>query len=147
MLSPVPGTAVPLQSVPDPVFAQGLVGPGAAVEPDDGDGAACAPIAGTVTTVRSHAFVIEADDGRAILVHLGIDTVGQQGAGFTPRVARGARVGAGDPVVGWVPADVRAAGYSAVVPVVALDAAGAVLADLVDVGRVTASDVLFHWTG
>lgn len=147
VLSPVPGTAVPLDSVPDPVFAQGMVGPGAAVEPDDGHADACAPIAGTVATVRPHAFVIEADDGRAVLVHLGIDTVGQQGAGFAPRADRGARLRVGDPVVGWDPAAVRAAGHPAVVPVVALDAAGAALADLVDVGRVTVSDPLFHWTG
>lgn len=145
VLSPVPGTAVPLDSVPDPVFAQGLVGPGVAVEPDDGDGAACAPIAGTVATVRPHAFVIEADDGRAVLVHLGIDTVARQGAGFTPHVGPGARLRAGEAVIGWDPALVRAAGHSPVVPVVALGATGQALADVVGGGCVTASDVLFHW--
>ncbi len=145
VLSPVPGTAVPLESVPDPVFAQGLVGPGVAVEPDDGDGAACAPIAGTVATVQPHAFVLEADDGRAVLVHLGIDTVARQGAGFTAHVGPGARLRAGEAVVGWDPAVVRAAGHSPVVPVVALDATGGALADVVGGGRVTASDVLFHW--
>ena len=31
--SPLDGTLMPLSEVPDPVFAQGLVGPGVALEP------------------------------------------------------------------------------------------------------------------
>ena len=46
VLSPCPGAVSALETVPDPVFAGGLVGPGAAVEPRDGPQQAMAPIAG-----------------------------------------------------------------------------------------------------
>ncbi|WP_019814009.1 PTS sugar transporter subunit IIA, partial [Saccharomonospora saliphila] len=122
VLSPVAGTAVPLSRVPDAVFAEAMVGPGVAVEPDERRGDAVAPIDGTVVTLHPHAFVVAADDGRAVLVHLGIDTVKQQGTGFTVHVVRGESVRAGQPLVGWDPGAVRQAGYSPMVPVVALDA-------------------------
>lgn len=36
VLSPVPGTALSLETVPDPVFSQSMVGPGVAVHPEPG---------------------------------------------------------------------------------------------------------------
>jgi len=33
VLAPVPGRAVPLAQVPDPVFAEAMVGPGTAIDP------------------------------------------------------------------------------------------------------------------
>ena len=36
VLAPVGGRAVPLQDVPDPVFSQGMVGYGAAIDPPRG---------------------------------------------------------------------------------------------------------------
>ena len=44
--SPVSGTVVPLAEVPDPTFAQGILGPGAAVQPSEGR--IVAPANGTV---------------------------------------------------------------------------------------------------
>lgn len=143
--SPVAGTTIPLTDVPDPVFAQAMVGPGVAVRPDGGQADAVSPIDGTVATLHPHAFVIAGADGRAVLVHLGIDTVKQKGEGFTLHVVRGEAVRAGQPVIGWDPAAVRAAGYSPVVPVVALDAASDSLS-LVPTGRtIAAGESLFTW--
>jgi len=143
--SPVSGEIVPMGEVPDPVFAQAMVGPGVAVQPAGGEQEALAPIDGTVVTLHPHAFVVAAEDGKGVLVHLGIDTVKQQGEGFTLHVVKGERVRAGQPLIGWNPESVRAAGYSAVVPVVALDAQAESLSGLPAGGRVTAGEQLYVW--
>lgn len=143
--SPVAGTAVPITEVEDPVFADAMVGPGMAIRPNGGYGDAVAPVAGTVATLHPHAFVVAGEDGRAVLVHLGIDTVKQHGAGFTVHVAKGDTVEAGQSIVGWDPDVVAAAGYSAIVPVVALDASAQVLGDLLESGDVTAGGRVFTW--
>jgi PTS system N-acetylglucosamine-specific IIA component len=79
VLAPVAGTVVATADIDDPVFSAGLVGPGTAVEPDDG-GEVVAPITGRIVKMHPHAFVVQHDDGHAVLVHLGIDTV-QLGGG------------------------------------------------------------------
>lgn len=143
--SPVAGTVVPMSQVPDPVFAEAMVGPGVAIEPSGGRQDAVAPIDGTVMTLHAHAFVIATEAGNGVLVHLGIDTVKQQGEGFVLHVAKGESVRAGQPLVGWDPEAVRAAGYSPVVPVVALDASAEALSELAE-GTVAVGERLFVWT-
>ncbi|PFG34234.1 PTS sugar transporter subunit IIA [Sanguibacter antarcticus] len=120
-LAPVHGTVRLIADVPDPVFAEEIVGPGVAIDPDtSGPSEAVAPIAGVVAKLHPHAFVVQGADGRAALVHLGLDTVQLAGEGFTLLAAEGDEVAAGDPIVSWVPADVVAGGRSPVCPVVAL---------------------------
>ncbi|GAB2467924.1 PTS sugar transporter subunit IIA [Xylanimonas ulmi] len=122
VLAPVAGTVRALGDVPDPVFSAGLVGPGVAIDPSPEAGReAVSPVAGTIVKLHPHAFVVSEPGGRAVLVHLGIDTVQLEGEGFTLHVAEGDVVAAGQPVVTWDPAAVAAGGRSAVVPVVALD--------------------------
>ncbi|RZQ65608.1 PTS sugar transporter subunit IIA [Amycolatopsis suaedae] len=147
ILSPVSGRTVAMSDVPDPVFAQAMVGPGIAVQPAGGRSDAVAPVDGTVVTLHPHAFVVSTADGRGVLVHLGIDTVKQKGEGFTLHVVKGESVRAGQPLVSWDPEAVTAAGFSAVVPVVALDATAEVLSGLnVDVDVAPGED-LFTWGG
>lgn len=141
--SPVGGLAAPLSEVPDPVFSQAMVGPGVAVKPNAGFADAVAPVAGTVATLHPHAFVVSADSGVSVLVHLGIDTVKLQGEGFELRVAKGDRVELGQPVVGWDPSAVEAQGYSSVCPVVALDVPADSLGDVRDDGEVVTGDAVF----
>ena len=99
VLAPVNGTVVELSDVPDPVFSTGMLGPGTAVSP--ASDTVYAPISGLVRTMvgSGHAFDIVADDGIEVLVHVGIDTVVLHGTGFSPHVAAGARVSAGDALV------------------------------------------------
>lgn len=143
--APVPGTVVPMLQVPDPVFAGGLVGPGAAIAPDPDAYVATAPVAGTLVKVKPHAFVVVAQPGYAVLVHLGIDTVRLAGAGFAVLAGEGAAVAAGDPVVRWDPAAVAAGGLPTTCPVVALDAPATAVTDLAS-GRVRTGDPLFTWS-
>ncbi|MFL6113718.1 MAG: PTS glucose transporter subunit IIA [Catenulispora sp.] len=142
--SPLTGTAIGLAEVPDPVFAGQLVGPGAAVDPVRKPQTALAPIAGRLVKLKPHAFVVLSDDGRGVLVHLGIDTVHLDGRGFELIATEGERVRAGQPVVTWNPADIEAGGLSPVSPVIALDAESAAVGAIAD-GAVSAGDELFHW--
>jgi PTS system glucose-specific IIA component len=145
--SPVSGDVVAMTEVPDPVFAEAMVGPGIAVRPRGGAADAVAPVDGTVVTLHPHAFVVATADGRAVLVHLGIDTVKQKGEGFTLHVVKGETVRAGQPIVGWDPDSVAAAGYSPIVPVVALDANQDAVGEPVIGDTVTSGDRLFSWSG
>lgn len=142
--SPLTGTAIGLADVPDPVFAGQMVGPGAAVDPERRPQTALAPIAGRLVKLKPHAFVVQSEDGRGVLVHLGIDTVTLDGRGFELIAAEGEQVRAGQPVVAWDPAAVEAGGLSPVSPVIALDAESAAVGAVAD-GAVAAGDELFHW--
>lgn len=147
VLAPFGGTVMPLADVPDPVFAEELVGPGLALDPRrDGVVTAVSPVAGTVVKLHAHAFVVLAEGSRAALVHLGLDTVQLAGEGFTLHVAEGAEVAAGDPVVSWDPAAVEDGGRSPVCPVVALDARPSSVTAIAPLGAaVSAGDALFSW--
>lgn len=123
VLAPVPGRAVALQDVPDPTFAQAMVGPGAAIDPPRSVVDAIAPVGGRLLKLFPHAFVILTPGGVGVLVHLGIDTVELDGAGFTLHVAQGDDVAAGDVVVTYDVPAIEAAGRNPIVPVVILEKA------------------------
>lgn len=128
VLAPVTGRAVAMEEVPDPVFAQLMVGPGAAVDPPREVVEAVAPVSGTVFKLFPHAFIILTADGVAVLVHLGIDTVQLAGKGFTTHVAEGDAVIAGQLVTTYDVPSVEAAGRNPIVPVIALEKQAADLA-------------------
>ena len=143
VLAPCSGRVVPLADVPDPVFAGEMVGPGVAVDPGEGRQTIVSPVAGKIVKLHPHAFVVLADDGVGVLVHLGIDTVRLEGRGFELVAEEGATVAAGEAVVHWDPATVDD-GMSTLVPVVVMDRpAGSVTGP--DAGTdVAAGDPLFE---
>ena len=98
LVAPTAGEAVPLASVPDPVFSTGALGEGFGVRPGSGD--VVAPVGGAVTMVAGtgHAVGITTDDGLEVLLHLGVDTVELKGRPFALTVATGQRVRAGDAI-------------------------------------------------
>ena len=121
VLAPLDGRALALTDVPDPVFSQGMVGYGAAIDPPREVIDALAPVNGTLLRLMPHAYVIMTPEGVGILVHLGLDTVALDGAGFTAHVAQGDTVTAGQPIIAYDVPAIVAAGYSPVVPVVVMD--------------------------
>jgi PTS system glucose-specific IIA component len=143
--APVPGRAIPLASVPDAVFAQAMVGPGAAIDPQRQPADAVAPIGGRLMKLHPHAFVVLSADARGVLVHLGIDTVQLEGKGFTLLAREGEDVRVGQPLVRWDPGGVAETGRSPVCPVIALDAGPEAVTELVTSGEVTVTTPLFTW--
>lgn len=128
VLAPLSGRLVPLEEVPDPVFAGYLVGAGTALSLSDDDGAlpalvqAQAPISGRLVKVFPHAFVVEEDGGRAVITHLGLDTLDAGSGAYEVLLAEGAEVSAGQAVIRWQPQETAAAGCSALVVVIGLQA-------------------------
>lgn len=112
---------MPLQDVPDPVFSQGMVGHGAAVDPVRGVVDAVAPVTGKVLRLMPHAYVVMTADNVGVLVHLGLDTVTLNGDGFTTHVSQGDDVVAGQVVISYDVPAVEASGLNPVVPVVVMD--------------------------
>ena len=146
--SPVAGVVVGLDSVPDPVFSGRIVGPGVAVAPDRASGeevTALAPVGGTIAKIHPHAYIISTDEGRSVLVHLGLDTVGLGGRGFTLLAGEGEAVDAGQPVITWSPAHIEEHGLNPIVPVIALDGQESILTPVPSGQRVEAGDPLMTW--
>lgn len=146
VLAPVEGRALTLAEVPDPVFSQGMVGHGAAIDPPRQVVDAVAPVSGRILKLLPHAYVIMTADAVGVLVHLGLDTVQLNGAGFTAHVAQGDSVTAGDRVITYDVPAIVAAGYSPVVPVVVMDErdpANIVAGDAVTTGADVAAGASF----
>jgi phosphocarrier protein FPr len=101
VLSPLSGQVWPLERVPDPVFAQKMVGDGLSIDPTDA--LLVAACDGEVVSLHAagHAVTLRTADGIEVLMHVGIDTVTLKGEGFRPRVKRGDTVRAGDPLLAF----------------------------------------------
>jgi len=97
--APLSGVVYSLERIPDPVFAQKLVGDGLSIDPTDS--ILVAPCAGEIIQLHRalHAVTLRAAGGVEVLMHIGIDTVSLKGAGFTPRTKVGDRVETGAPLI------------------------------------------------
>ena len=116
--SPLKGKAIALADVPDPTFAEGILGQGAAVEPSEG--LVVAPGDGEVTTIfdTKHAVGLQLDNGVELLIHVGINTVEMNGDGFEAFVKEGDKVKKGDKLVKFDIEKIKAAGYATATPVI-----------------------------
>ncbi|QJR16741.1 phosphoenolpyruvate--protein phosphotransferase [Usitatibacter palustris] len=96
LVSPLAGWCLPLEEVPDPVFAEKMAGDGVAIDPIEG--VLRAPCDGEIVPLKDakHALTVRATGGIDILVHVGIDTVEMHGEGFEALVKGGDYVRAGD---------------------------------------------------
>lgn len=94
-----------------------------------------------------HAVVVQADDERSVLVHVGERTAALVDDGFALAVRDGEWVAAGHPVLAWTPARVRAAGGSTLTPVVALQADPEdVVVAVADGDAVDEGQLLLRWS-
>ena len=117
LYAPLNGKAVPITEVPDPTFAEGMLGNGIAIQPTDGK--VCAPVNGTVDTMfdTGHAVSLISDDGIEILIHVGLETVGLNGAPFQVKVSNGQKVKKGDVLMIADLEAIKAAGLPTITPV------------------------------
>lgn len=123
ILAPLSGQAIPLEQVPDDVFAQKILGDGIAIIPTDGK--IYAPVDGEIATVAEtlHAYGFASEDGLEILVHVGLDSVKLKGEGFTSHVQVGDKVKAGQLVAEVDLKYLISQGISAITPVVICEGA------------------------
>ena len=96
VLAPLTGKAVSLSEVPDPVFAEKVIGDGIAMIPEDGK--IVSPVDGEISSIAEtgHAYGFTADNGLEVLVHVGLETVSLKGECFKVYAKAGDKVKAGD---------------------------------------------------
>ena len=72
LYAPMNGKTVPIADVPDPTFAEGLLGDGIAIIPSDGK--VYSPVDGIVETMfdTGHAVCLKSNTGVEILIHVGL---------------------------------------------------------------------------
>ncbi len=112
LYAPIQGNVIPRESIPDETFASGVLGDGVGIEPESGEVAA--PFDGEISSVTDtrHAIGISGPGGMEVLIHVGVDTVKMNGDGFTLFVSEGEKVKAGQKLMEFDIAKIKAAGYS-----------------------------------
>jgi len=117
LCAPMAGKAVPITEVPDPTFAEGMLGNGIAIEPVDGK--VYAPCDATVDMMftTGHAVSLVADFGAEILIHVGLETVSLEGKPFTIHAANGDKVKKGDLLMEFDLEAIKAEGFNTITPV------------------------------
>ncbi|MEY3330626.1 MAG: hypothetical protein RLZZ115_3511 [Cyanobacteriota bacterium] len=90
--APLSGHILPIEQVPDPVFAQKMVGDGISIDPVSQ--VLIAPCDGEVIQLHPsyHAVTLKTPEGLEVLMHIGLDTVTLRGQGFSPKVKMGDRI-------------------------------------------------------
>ena len=114
--APMAGKAVPITEVPDPTFAECMLGNGIAIEPAEGK--VYAPCDATVDMMfdTGHAVSLVADCGAEVLIHVGLETVSLEGKPFTVHVANGDKVKKGQLLLEADLEDIKAAGLPTITP-------------------------------
>ena len=118
LYAPMAGKAVAITQVPDPTFAEGMLGNGIAIEPTEGK--VYAPCDATVDMMfpTGHAVSLVADCGAEILIHVGLETVSLEGKPFTIHAANGDKVKKGQLLIEVDLKAVEAAGLKTITPMV-----------------------------
>lgn len=103
LVAPLSGVLTPLEQVPDPVFAQKMVGDGIAIDPLSN--ALLAPCDGKVLQMHdsNHAVTILSPQGVEVLMHVGLDTVMLKSEGFLAHVQTDDTVTTGDVLLEFDP--------------------------------------------
>ena len=114
--APMAGKAVPITEVPDPTFAEGMLGNGIAIQPTEGK--VYAPCDATVDMMftTGHAVSLVADCGAEILIHVGLETVSLEGKPFKVLAANGDKVKKGQVLIEVDLEAVKAAGLPTITP-------------------------------
>lgn len=117
LVSPISGSVIALEKVPDATFASGLLGKGIGIQPTVGR--VVSPVNGTVASLfrTHHAIGLAAEDGSEVLIHVGIDTVKLNGQHFRAHVSQDDTVRVGDLLLEFDIPAIRAAGYDLTTPV------------------------------
>ncbi|MFC0186862.1 PTS glucose transporter subunit IIA [Fictibacillus aquaticus] len=118
LLSPLTGKVVAIEEVPDPTFAQKMMGDGIAIEPTEG--VVVSPVDGEIVQFfhTKHAIGIKSNAGTEILIHVGLETVNMKGEGFEGHVEVGDKVSAGQKLLTFDLDLIKERAASTITPVV-----------------------------
>lgn len=118
LVAPITGKVIPLEEVPDPVFAQKMMGDGLAIEPTEGT--VVSPVNGEIVQFfpTKHAIGIKSETGVEILIHVGLETVAMKGEGFEALVEVGNKVTVGTPLLTFDIELIKEKAKSIVTPVI-----------------------------
>ncbi len=116
--APMAGKAVPISEVPDPTFAEGMLGDGIAILPANGK--VLAPCDGVVDMMfeTGHAVSLVSEEGAELLIHVGLETVGLNGAPFTVHCKNGDKVKKGQLLIEADLTAIQEAGLPIITPMV-----------------------------
>ncbi|HHU50350.1 MAG TPA: PTS glucose transporter subunit IIA [Firmicutes bacterium] len=116
--APVYGETVDLVQLPDPVFAEKMVGDGLAFQPCQG--VLYAPVDGEVVQVfpTMHAIGLRTAEGLELLIHIGLDTVEMKGEGFKTYITQHQQVKVGDKMIEFDLDLITAHGKSTLTPLI-----------------------------
>lgn len=143
--APVSGAVIERQDVESGIFAEGLLGKGCGIQPQED--VLYAPVTGTVTVTFAgsrHAIGFVGEGGAQVIVHVGLGTVKMEGKGFTYLVEQGASVTAGQPVLAFSRDLIKEAGYDPIVTVAVANAEELGSVALVAHGHVDAGEKLLQ---
>lgn len=123
LYAPMAGAAVSVSEVPDPTFAEGMLGDGIAIIPTDGK--VCAPCDATVDMMftTGHAVSLTTESGAEILIHVGLETVSLEGKPFDVKVASGDKVKKGQVLMIADLEAIKAAGLNTITPMLVCNSA------------------------
>lgn len=112
LYSPLKGTVVSREEIPDETFAADILGDGVGIVPAVGE--VMAPFDGEISSVTDthHAVGITGPGGMEVLIHVGVDTVNMKGDGFELLVSEGEKVKAGQKLLAFDIDKIKEAGYS-----------------------------------
>ena len=136
LYAPMAGAVVPLSEVPDPAFAEGMLGDGIAIIPTDGR--VYAPCDATVDMMftTGHAVSLITESGAEILIHMGLETVTLEGRAFDVKVASGDKVSKGQILMIADLEAIRTAGLNIITPMLVCNSA-----DFSAIKKATGKDV------
>lgn len=138
--SPIKGHVVPLNQVPDDMFAKKMLGDGIAIDTDYEEWVA--PVEGTISVIYNtlHAIGITTKQGTELLLHIGLDTYDLKGIPFDIKVKVNDKVDVGDPLVAVNIQYIKGHGYNSIAPIISLNKK---IQLVVSDGFVDVGDVLF----
>lgn len=138
------GTIVPMEEIPDDVFAQGILGQCCGIDPTEGQ--VFAPVDGEITDAPDtlHALGIAGPNGVEVLIHVGVDTVEMKGDGFSTKVQKGSKIKKGQLLLTMDLEKIKAAGHPATVITVVTNTDDFSSVKLIGSGEVAPGDAMLE---
>jgi glucose-specific phosphotransferase system IIA component len=116
--SPLTGSILPLEDIPDPAFASGTLGKGIVILPEEGKVISPCEATVSVTMDSAHAIELCAYSGADILIHVGVNTNQLNGQYFHCHVNMGDHVIPGDVLISFDIEKIKSEGYDLHTPII-----------------------------